>query len=237
MRIAQKLWWAVVLASGMGGMIPFSGTATGQTQPAHREIVLVEGSGELLQFQNDIKTIAVSEPKIADAVVISPREVMVNAKGPGTTTLVVWEGNAAPQRYEITVSKDNAEWENVLKKLQENANGAAVTFSGTAETIVLTGSVKSPEESKRLASLAQSRSKNVVNLLQAPPPPEPRQILLQVKIADVNRVALSQIGFNLFSTNPKLQGSLTTEQFAAPRFSPIQAGTPTSVNFSDLLNL
>ena len=86
--------------------------------------------------------------------------------------------------------------------------------------------------------MAQTRAKTVINLLQAPPPPEPRQILLQVKFAAIDRVALTQIGFNLFSTNPKLIGAASTEQFAAPRFSQLQ---PTSdgqtVNFSDLLNL
>ena len=61
--------------------------------------------------------------------------------------------------------------------------------------------------------------KNVVNLLQAPPPPEPRQILLQVKFAAIDRVALSQIGFNLFSTNDKLIGAVSTQQFPSPRFS------------------
>jgi pilus assembly protein CpaC len=238
MRIAGYFWWAAALAalaSGTGGL------AAGQTQPAHREVSLVEGRGELLQFQNDISRVVISEPKIADAVVVSPREVMVNAKGPGSTTLVVWEGDAAPQRFEICVTKDNTEWDGFLKKVMDNANGAPVMVSGTAETIMLTGSVKSADESKRLAGLAQTRAKTVVNLLQVPPAPEPRQILLQVKIADVNRVALSQIGFNLFSTNPKGIGSLTTEQFASPRFSPIQTGAGATagntVNFSDLLNL
>ena len=43
--------------------------------------------------------------------------------------------------------------------------------------------------------------KKVVNLLQTPPAPEPRQILLQVKFATIDRMALQQIGFNLFSRN------------------------------------
>jgi pilus assembly protein CpaC len=230
MRFVRHIWWAAALATA----------ASAQTQPAHREIALVEGRGELLRFQADIKTVVVSEPKIADAIVVSPREVMVNAKGPGSTTLIVWEGEAAPQRFEIAVSKDNSEWDSFLKKIQENANGDPVMASGTPESIVLTGSVKSADESKRLASLAQTRAKNVVNLLHVPPPAEPRQILLQVKIADVNRTALSQIGFNLFSTNPKLIGAMSTEQFSSPRFSPIQTGgtnAGNTVNFSDLLNL
>jgi pilus assembly protein CpaC len=245
MKIARYLWCIAGLACLTG--LPVSGQTrpaigTGgpdpaQTRPAHREISLMEGRGELLEFQNDITRVVISEPKIADAVVVSPREVMVNAKGPGSTTLVIWEGDGGPQRFEIAVRKDNTEWDGFLQKVQDNANGAPVMVSGTAESIILTGSVKSAGESKRLAGLAQTRTKTVVNLLQVPPAPEPRQILLQVKIADVDRTALSQIGFNLFSTNPKGIGSLGTEQFAPPKFSPIQAGTPTTVNFSDLLNL
>jgi pilus assembly protein CpaC len=79
----------------------------------------------------------------------------------------------------------------------------------------------------------------VINLLKAPPPPDPRQILLQVKFAAVDRVALTQVGFNLFSTNGKMIGGTGTEQFTPPRFTAISSATPTSntVNFSDLLNL
>ena len=113
--------------------------------------------------------------------------------------------------------------------------------SGSGDTIVLSGSVKSADDSKRLAGMAQTRAKNVINLLQAPPAAELRQILLQVKFAAVDRVALSQIGFNLFSTNDKVMGSLTTQQFSPPRFSQLQVQggqvSGNTVNFSDLLNL
>ncbi len=103
---------------------------------------------------------------------------------------------------------------------------------------MLSGVVKSADDAKRLAGMAQTRAKTVINLLQAPPPPEPRQILLQVKFAAIDRVALTQVGFNLFSTNDKLIGAVGTEQFASPRFSQLQpTGTGQTVNFSDLLNL
>jgi len=80
-----------------------------------------------------------------------------------------------------------------------------VTVTGSGETIVLAGTrVESVDDSKRLAGMAQTRAKNRdQRYWQSPPAPEPRQILLQVKFAAVDRVALSQIGFNLFSTNDK----------------------------------
>jgi pilus assembly protein CpaC len=230
MKIADKLLCGAALAA----------LALAQTGPA-RNIALVEGRGELLQFQRDVQKVALAEPKIADAVVISPREVMVNAKTPGHTTLLIWETGSDPARYEIEVDKDNSDWDSFRKLLEDSANGGAVTVTGSGETIVLAGSVKSAEDSKRLAGMAQTRAKTVINLLKAPPPPDPRQILLQVKFAAVNRVALTQVGFNLFSTNGTMLGGTSTEQFASPRFSQLQLQNnqlpSTTVNFSDLLNL
>ena len=230
MRIADKLLWGAALAA----------LALAQTGPA-RNIALVEGRGELLQFQRDVQKVALAEPKIADAVVLSPREVMVNAKTPGHTTLLIWETGSDPARYEIEVDKDNSDWDSFRKLIEDSANGGAVTVTGSGETIVLAGSVKSADDSKRLAGMAQTRAKTVINLLKAPPPPDPRQILLQVKFAAVNRVALTQVGFNLFSTNGTMLGGTSTEQFASPRFSQLQLQNnqlpSTTVNFSDLLNL
>lgn len=56
--------------------------AWSQTSPT-RELTLTAGKGELLQFERDVNKVVVAEPKIADAVVVSPHEVMINARGPG----------------------------------------------------------------------------------------------------------------------------------------------------------
>src|ERR1035441_9180530 len=138
-RIA-KLACAALLAAGC-----FAQTTT-PSRPASREITLLEGRGELLTFANDIAKVAISEPKIADAIVISPREVMVNAKGPGRATLVIWETGADPARYEILVTKDTTEWDTFTKAINATA-GSPVSVTGSGETIVLSGKVKTAEDS------------------------------------------------------------------------------------------
>ena len=235
MRMAQGVVCAVFCA------VLCWPAAAQTTRPQTRDLTLVEGRGELLQFQKDVTKVAISEPKVADAVVISPREVMVNAKGPGRATLVIWETGAEPATYEINVAKDTSDWDNFHKQIQESAEGGDVKVTGTGDTIVLSGTVRSAEDSKRLASMAQTRAKTVINLLHAPPAPEPRQIMLAVKFAAIDRVALSQLGFNLFSTNPKMLGATTTEQFQPGKFGQFQNQggqlNGTSINFADLLNL
>jgi pilus assembly protein CpaC len=223
---------AVLLLSG----------ARAQEAPAVRALSLTAGKGELLQFGRDITRVVVAEPKIADAIVVSPRDVMVNAKSPGHTTLVIWETEAEPARYDIAVAADTMELHNLRASLAAELKSAlpdtSVEFSGNPETLVLTGKVGNIDQSKRAEAIASTYAKKVVNLLQTP---EPRQILLQVKFASVDRTALAQWGFNLFSRNTTTIGGTSTQQFQPPLFSQLQFQnqelTNSNINLSNLLNL
>src|SRR5215471_19159974 len=112
------------------------------------EINLLVGRGQLLRFDKDLTRLAVAEDKIADAVVITPREVMVNAKTAGRTTVVVWLGED-PQQYNVNVSADTTEFDDFKKSVQASIPDGTINIAGHGETIVLTGSVKNAEESKR----------------------------------------------------------------------------------------
>ncbi|MBN8733743.1 MAG: pilus assembly protein N-terminal domain-containing protein [Acidobacteria bacterium] len=205
-----------------------------------RELALVVGRGELLQFNADIVRVAVSEPRIADAVVVSPREVMVNGKGVGKATIVVWETGSIPMRYQIDVKEDRSTFDGVKLEIAKSLGDSGITITGNTETVVLTGSVKDADAAKRAEALASTHARKVVNLLEVPHI-DPRQILLQVKFASVDRVGLNELGFNYFSRNDKTLGSLTTQQFQAPRFSQLQFQDQefanSTLNFADLLNL
>ena len=213
-----------------------------QASPEPRTISIVVGKGELLEFGHDIGRVVIAEPKIADAVPVSPRHVMVNAKGVGHTSLVVWETDTAAQRYEITVLADTTETDALHKsltaQLASTLPGSAIQLSGNADMLLLTGKVNSAEESKRAEAIAGTYAKKVNNLLQMP---DPRQIMLQVKFASVDRTALNQFGMNLLSRNPAMIGASSTQQFAEPLFSQLQfqnhefAGS--NINLSNLLNL
>jgi pilus assembly protein CpaC len=208
---------------------------------AARRIVLIEGTGELLQFERDIEKVAIAEPKIADAVVVSARDVMVNGKGPGQTTLVVWEAGNTPTRYNIRVAKDTTDADVLHSRIAASLRAAlpesTVEFNGDNESMVLTGRVATAELSKRAEAVAGVYSKKVVNMLLVG---DPRQVLLEVKFADVDRTALSQLGFNFFSRNPALVGASSTQQFSQPLFTQLGAANDaqnTPLNLTNLLNL
>jgi pilus assembly protein CpaC len=206
-----------------------------------KDLDLLLGRGELLQFNSDVVRVAVAEPKVADAVVVSPREVMVNAKGAGYTTVIVWETGLAPARYNIRVVEDSSTSEASRKRVREALKEKNIDLNVNGDTVILTGEVKTADEVKRYGEIAAPLGRSVVNLLRVPKPPAPRQIMLQVKFASIDRTSLSEIGFNWFSRNDKMLGAISTQQFSTPRFSQFQFQdqnfSNSTVNFSDLLNL
>src|SRR5690242_11989980 len=56
------------------------------TQLAQKEILMKVGRGDLQQFEDTVSRVSVSDPEIADAVVVSPHDVVINARIPGVTT-------------------------------------------------------------------------------------------------------------------------------------------------------
>ena len=205
-------------------------------QSSHKILTITTGRGELLRFPADVPQVAASEPKVADVVVISPREVMVNAKEAGHATVIIWQGSD-PIQYDVDVVTDTREYDAFRKDFTAQLEGGNIEMTGKGETIVLTGTAKDAEQAKRAGALAQTRAKTVVNLITSPAPPDPLQIVLQVKFASIDRNALKQVGFNLFSRNGVATGELSTEQFQSPRFSQLQPNGGQSVNFADLMNL
>jgi pilus assembly protein CpaC len=204
-------------------------------------VTLVVGRGELMQFPDFVDRAVVSEPNIADIVPVGPQEVMINAKAPGLTTALIWHKSGL-SRYEITVREDLSALEH---QIADSFPSEAIRVSSNKEGVMLTGVVTSKAVSDRAAEVASLHAKHVVNLLQSPPVEE-RQVMLQVKFGAVDRDKLNQLGINLLSTNPKLLGTLTTQEYSFPRIGQLQfqengLGIPKvqtpQVSVSDLLNL
>jgi len=238
-----------VLVSIIASIILSGGSMRAQQQPVTRPatplparpMTLTVGRGELLQFTDDVSRVSVSDPTIADAVVVSPNDVVLNGKAPGNTTIMIWHGdNVSP--YTITVEPDLSE---IQKQLRATFPAEQIDVSSSKDAIILTGVVSDADVAKQAAAIAAVHAKSVVNLIQSPPP-DSRQVMLQVKFATIDRTTLAQLGVNFFSVNNKLLGSATTQQFQFPRIGQLQFsqganGQPQlgnqTVSVTDLLNL
>ena len=71
------------------------------------QVHLLVGRSAVIRTDRAITRVALSTPEIADAMVTSPRELIVHGKTPGTISLLVWERTpGASRNYEVTVRRD-----------------------------------------------------------------------------------------------------------------------------------
>jgi pilus assembly protein CpaC len=191
---------------------------------------LTTGRSTVLTTDFDITRIAVTNPAIADALVVQPREVLIDGKAPGTISLIIW-GTDRRTQYDLVVQQPIASLEQNLQQLFPNED-IHVALNGDAT--VLSGRVSSTAVMLRVAEVAQAASPkgSVINMLTVPGASEAQQVMLQVRFAEVNRRALLEAGVALFTTGiHDFAARTTTQQFPAPAFNDDQ------LIFSDFLNL
>jgi pilus assembly protein CpaC len=140
----------------------------------------------------------------------SPTEIVVEGKAPGASSLILWDANGRSQVLDVVSDIDIAALRNVIQKtypkehLQLEADGGRLLLTGTASTSHIV---------EDLGKMASVYSKDVVNSILVPISHD-RQVLLEVKFAEVDRAALSQVGVNIFSTGAgNTIGATTTGQF------------------------
>lgn len=99
--------------------------AVAQAQ-GREKIRIAVGRGEVVSSTDDVRTVAIAEPKIADAAVGSAKTVVVNAKSAGTTTLVVYNEGARYKVYDVEVYVPNSDKQVALHvRVAEVNNNAA----------------------------------------------------------------------------------------------------------------
>jgi pilus assembly protein CpaC len=195
-------------------------------------VLVTAGRSTVVATDFAVTRIAITNPEVADAVVVQPREILVDGKKPGTVSLIVWSADQRKQ-YDIVVEPAITTLE---QQLQALFPGEDIAVSVSEEAIVLSGHVSSTNVMLRAAEIATasaSKSK-IINMLQVPGGSESQQVMLQVRFAEVNRRALTELGVSLFASRARFAGRSTTQQFAAPEFDDEK---PNGLVFSDFLNL
>jgi pilus assembly protein CpaC len=215
--------------AGTPSSTPIQGLPAPAAGVEYPKIALTAGRSTILNTEFDITRVAITNPAIADAVVVQPREILIDGKAPGTVSLIVWGGGSRVQ-YDIVVDAGVLGLEQQLKTLFPGEDLRVIVND---EALILTGSVSSNAimlKAAEIAMLSNAKYK-VINLLQLPGGTESQQVMLQVRFAEVNRQALHELGASYSVNRTDWAGRATSGQFPAPDVS--DEGT----TFSDLLNL
>ncbi len=214
---------------------------------APQTLHLLVGRSIVISSPTRIKRVSLADPNIAEAIVVSPNQVLVNGKTPGGVSLLLWDESDQSQAFEVSVDIDVL---GLSQKIREVFPAEPVQVETSRDVVMLSGSVSSAAVADKILEVVKSATPKVTSLMQVPAAPV-GQILLQVRFAEVDRTALSQLGINILSTGAgKTIGNVTTGQFgglSSPKITdifPVKGPQPvaseqftTEQTISDVLNI
>jgi len=168
------------------------------------------GKSILINVQKPLTRVLSSNPAVVETMAASPTEIVVEGKAPGASSLILWDANGRSQVLDVVSDIDIAALRNVIQKTYPNEH---LQLEADGGRLLLTGTASKPHIVEDLGKMASVYSKDVVNSILVPISHD-RQVLLEVKFAEVDRAALSQVGVNIFSTGAgNTIGATTTGQF------------------------
>lgn len=205
---------------------------------AHRRLKIGLNKAVVVDLPDDAHDILVSDPSMADAVTRTSRRIYLFGKKVGQTNIFVFgAGGQEIVNLDIEIERDVSGLEVNLRRFIPDSN---INVEIVSDNIVLTGTVRTPQDATQAADLAQvflkggeattrtetasgtgsdssvalfaegRQSSQVVNLLQIE---GEDQVTLKVTIAEVRREVLKQLGFDNLVSN---SSGMTVAQLGSP---------------------
>jgi len=208
--------------------------AAAQESEGPQTLHLLVGRSLVISSPTRIKRISLADPNIAEAIVVSPTQVLVNGKTPGGVSLLLWDEADQSQAFEVSVDIDVL---GLSQKIHEVFPSEDVHIETSKDVIMLSGKISSAAIADKILEVVKNSSPKVTSLMEVPVAPV-GEIMLQVRFAEVDRTAISQLGVNLLSLpGSKNVGTISTQQFAPPQLVSQSGGAASNIGLSDLLNI
>jgi pilus assembly protein CpaC len=170
------------------------------------------GKSLLINTTEKLRRISVTDPNIAFVQVITPTQILVHGKSPGEVSLLIWDELERSRSFDLRVDVDVSACADEEHRVFPDEQ---ITVTPSRAAVVLSGHVSTEDVAKRAGELASAYSPKVVNVLTFGPVGS-QEVLLQVKFAEVDRTALTQMGINFISTGAaNTIGTVTTGQYGS----------------------
>jgi pilus assembly protein CpaC len=200
-----EIWGAIglVLLSFLWVTPGWTASLKVRDQEVVQTVRLKVGQSKVLRTPFAITRISVADPEVADIILTSPQEIYINGLAPGVTNLSLW-GKARFSSARVTVEADVT----LLKeKLAQVLPGEKIGVQAADESLVLTGEVSGPVAQQTALSLAVpfvgGKKDRVINLLHVG---GVQQVLLAVRVAEINRNVAKDLGVNFAIIGPNSLG-------------------------------
>lgn len=172
------------------------------------EVLLSLGQGQLVTLPVAVSDVWTSNPTAADVYVNNSRQIYVYGTGTGEATIyATTAGGTVAYSANVRVSQNLTSVDRILKVAMPESD-ISVTMAG--QLAILTGTVASPEDATQAETLVKSylnpgvdisspTAQLKIGVFSRLRTATPLQVNLQVKIAEVNRNLVKEIGVNLLT--------------------------------------
>ena len=190
------------LASVIAGMIVATASLLGQpvlaSSPAPmisaqaskdvQALDLVLGKSTVVDVPIAIKRASLADPAIADAIVLSPKQIYVTGKGFGSTNLTLWgKDDQILAIFDVEVVLDIARLTNKFSRLLPEETNLHLVCSN--DHLTLSGTISSPAKLSQALAVAEAFApKKVINLLKIYP-----ELPSDAKVNDRDQVTVEVI--------------------------------------------
>jgi pilus assembly protein CpaC len=231
------------------GMFALGQGAPTPASPSEGETVhVLVGKSVVINVQAPLTRVLSSNPAAVETMATSPTQVVVEGKAAGNSSLILWDASGRSQILDVAVDLDIAGLRNAIQRSYPKEQ---LEVEADAGRLVLTGTASNAHIVEDLGKMAGAYSAQVVNSIHVPLAHE-RQVVLEVKFAEVDRTALFQLGVNYFTPGTgHTTGTLSTGQFGGASISTSSAtttttgsttstsvsATPPTINITNPLNL
>ena len=177
--------------------------STNATFSNNKEVIPINvlvGQSKLITFSSPIERFSVSNPEIAEAVLVGSNQVVVNGKAFGQINFISWEkGTGRFLVFDVYVRTNLSLIDSQIRALFPKDD---IRLSQANGSVVLSGSVSDPKIALQAESVVQAAGFKTVNLLESPVKNQ-TQVQLQVRVAEVNRNKLRELGSSyLYQSSP-----------------------------------
>src|SRR3954447_23857410 len=152
------------------------------------KLVLTTNSSRILTLDKNIPRVQVNNPELLAVTPLSATQVQISAKKAGVTQVNLWDDEGKVHCVDVMIYGDARELEVALQTQFPHASIKVFRYS---ESLVLTGFVDRPDHVSPIMQLAADYSPKVINNIQVG---GVQQVLLKVKIMEVSRTKLRELG-------------------------------------------
>ena len=176
--------------------------------PVEQQMRLVVGRSSFINTRHRLTRVYVTSPSVLDTYTASPNQVVVTAKKPGTSSLIVWDEAGESQAFTVT---SDLNLDLLRESMKQALPNERVMVAGDQGRVILTGTIGTEKVSDQALKMASQYSKDVTNALVVNPSTI-KQVTLKVRIVEVDRSKLNAFAFNFFRSTGNIIGGSTTGQ-------------------------